>query len=43
VRRYPVLLVTGSVASGLPAIVITVLVVLMFGLMWFAFPLVHRR
>lgn len=38
-----VLLVTGFVASGLPAILITVLVVLMFGLMWFAFPLARRR
>jgi hypothetical protein len=38
-----VLLVTGFVAGGLPATLITVLVVLMFGLLWFAFPLVHRR
>lgn len=38
-----VLLVTGFVAGGLPAIVITVLVALMFGLTWFAFPLAHRR
>lgn len=38
-----VLLVTGFVTSGLPAIVITVLVTLLFGLLWFAFPLAHRR
>jgi Family of unknown function (DUF6328) len=37
-----VLLVTGFVAGGLPSIVITVLVVLMFGLTWFAFPLARR-
>ena len=37
-----VLLVTGFVAGGLPAIVITVLVALMFGLLWFAIPLVRR-
>ena len=38
-----VLLVTGFVASGLPAILITVAVALMFGLLWFAFPLARRR
>ncbi len=38
-----VLLVTGFVASGPTAIVITVLVALVFGLLWFAFPLAHRR
>ena len=38
-----VLLVTWFVAGGLAGILITVLVVLMFGLTWFAFPLVHRR
>jgi len=38
-----VLLVTGFVASGLPAILITVVVAVMFGLLWFAFPLVRRR
>ena len=34
-----VLLVTGYVASGVPAILITVLVACAFGLLWFAFPL----
>lgn len=38
-----VLLVTGFVASGLPAVLITVFTALMFGLLWFAFPLAHRR
>ena len=38
-----VLLVTDFVASGLTAIVITVLVALLFGLLWFAFPLARRR
>ncbi len=38
-----VLLVTGFVASGLPAVLITVLVTVMFGLLWFAFPLSRRR
>jgi len=38
-----VLLVTGFVASGLPAILITIVVALMFGLLWFAFPLARRR
>jgi hypothetical protein len=38
-----VLLVTGFVASGLPAIAITVFVTLLFGLLWFAFPLARRR
>ena len=38
-----VLLVTWFVAGGLAGILIAVLVVLMFGLLWFAFPLAHRR
>ena len=38
-----VLLVTGFVASGLPAVLITVLVTCLFGLLWFAFPLARRR
>ena len=38
-----VLLVTGFVASALPAILITVFTVLMFGLLWFALPLARRR
>jgi hypothetical protein len=38
-----VLLVTGFVASGLTAVLITVLVTCMFGLLWFAFPLARRR
>jgi len=38
-----VLLVTGFVASGLPAVLITVLVTCVFGLLWFAFPLARRR
>ena len=37
-----VLLVTGYVASGLAAAVISVLVFLAFGLLWFAFPLTRR-
>jgi len=37
-----VLLVTGYVASGLTAAVISVLVFLMFGLLWFALPLTRR-
>jgi hypothetical protein len=37
-----VLLVTGYVASGLIAAVISVLVFLVFGLLWFAFPLTRR-
>ncbi len=37
-----VLLVTGFVASGLTAAVISVLVFLVFGLLWFAFPLTRR-
>ena len=37
-----VLLVTGYVASGLTAAVISVLVFLAFGLLWFAFPLTRR-
>jgi hypothetical protein len=38
-----VLLVTGFVASGLPAVLITILVVCAFGILWFAFPLGRRR
>ena len=38
-----VLLVTGFVASGLPAVLITVFVVCVFGILWFAFPLARRR
>ena len=38
-----VLLVTGYVTSTLPAVLITVLVTCMFGLLWFAFPLAYRR
>lgn len=38
-----VLLVTEFVAGGLAGVLITVLVVLMFGLLWFALPLVNRR
>jgi hypothetical protein len=38
-----ILLVAGFVASAVPAVLITVFVVLMFGLLWFAFPLARRR
>jgi len=38
-----VLLVTWFVAGGLAGILITVFVVLMFGLLWFALPLMDRR
>jgi Family of unknown function (DUF6328) len=38
-----VLLVTGYVASALPAALITVFVTCAFGLLWFAFPLARRR
>jgi hypothetical protein len=38
-----VLLVTDFVASGLTAVIITVLVTCLFGLLWFAFPLTRRR
>ena len=38
-----VLLVTGFVASGVPAVLITVFVVCVFGILWFAFPLARRR
>lgn len=38
-----VLLVTSFVASGVSAVLITVFVVCVFGLLWFAFPLVRRR
>jgi hypothetical protein len=37
-----ILLVTGFVASGLPAVLITVLITATFGLLWFAFPLARR-
>lgn len=36
-------LVTSFVASGGPAVLITVIVVVMFGGLWFAFPLARRR
>jgi Family of unknown function (DUF6328) len=38
-----VLLVTGYVTSAVPAGLITAFVTCMFGLLWFAFPLAHRR
>jgi hypothetical protein len=38
-----VLLVTGYVTSALAAGLITAFVTCMFGLLWFAFPLAHRR
>jgi hypothetical protein len=38
-----VLLVTGYVTSAVPAALITAFVTCMFGLLWFAFPLAHRR
>jgi hypothetical protein len=38
-----VLLVTGYVDHGLPAVVITVVTVCLFGGLWFVLPLVHRR
>jgi hypothetical protein len=38
-----ILLITSFVASGLLAVLITVFVVLVFGLLWFAFPLARRR
>jgi MFS family permease len=38
-----VLLVTSFVASGVTAVLITVLVACVFGLLWFAFPLARRR
>jgi hypothetical protein len=38
-----VLLVTSYVTSALAAGLITVFVTCMFGLLWFVFPLAHRR
>jgi hypothetical protein len=38
-----VLLVTGYVDQGLPAVVITVVTVCLFGGLWFVLPLAHRR
>jgi hypothetical protein len=38
-----VLLVTSYVAGGLPAVLITVFVVCVFGLLWFVLPLARRR
>lgn len=38
-----VLLVTGYVASAVPAALITAFVTCLFGLLWFAFPLTRRR
>ena len=38
-----VLLVTSYVARGLPAALITAFVACVFGILWFAFPLIRRR
>jgi cbb3-type cytochrome oxidase subunit 3 len=38
-----VLLASGTVATGLPAWLITVFIVLLFGGLWFAFPLARRH
>jgi uncharacterized protein DUF6328 len=38
-----VLLVTSFVASGLPAALITAFIACVFGILWFAFPLIRRR
>jgi hypothetical protein len=38
-----VLLVTGYVVGALPATLISVLVFIMFGGLWFVFPLTHRK
>jgi putative flippase GtrA len=38
-----VLLVTSFVASGAPTVLVTVIVVVMFGGLWFVFPLARRR
>ena len=38
-----VLLVTGFVVSGVPAVLITVFVGCVFAILWFAFPLAQRR
>jgi hypothetical protein len=38
-----VLLVTGFVTSGLPAALISVFVICVFGIVWFALPLTRRR
>jgi Family of unknown function (DUF6328) len=38
-----VLLVTGYVAAGLPAVLISAFVTCSFALLWFAFPLTRRR
>ena len=38
-----VLLASSTVATGLPAALITLFVVLMFGGLWFAFPITRRR
>jgi hypothetical protein len=38
-----VLLVTGFVASAVPAALITAFVFCVFGIVWFAFPLARRR
>jgi Flp pilus assembly protein TadB len=37
-----VLLVTGFVVSGVPAVLISVFVACVIGLVWFAFPLARR-
>ena len=38
-----ILLVTSFVVGGVPAVMITVLVVCVFGVLWFAYPLARRR
>lgn len=38
-----VLLVTGFVDRGLPAVLVTALIVCLFGGLWFALPLAHRH
>jgi hypothetical protein len=38
-----VLLVTGFVVSGVPAVLITIFVACVFGILWFAFPLTRRH
>ena len=38
-----VLLVTGFVDHGLPAVLVTALIVCLFGGLWFVLPLTHRH
>ena len=38
-----VLLVTGYVGRGIPAVLISVFTVCLFGGLWFVLPLAHRR